>query len=131
LAAPQPPAVVDTGRGEQRLPVDRLDAWRRLDYGMFVHFGMSTYDGVEFSLGNKPSSTYAPGRLDVDQWSVEWFHVDNYRPRSDAELLGIRLLSRERGANLLLDVPPDRDGLISETHIGALQRLAGSIRSCP
>ena len=35
---------------------------------MFIHFGMSTYDGDEYSRGDKPSSTYAPDKLSVDQW---------------------------------------------------------------
>lgn len=55
-------------RGCQRLDRAQLDAWRALDYGMFIHFGMATFDGDEFSRGERPSTTYAPDRLDVDQW---------------------------------------------------------------
>ncbi len=54
--------------GVQRLPLDALRAWESLRYGMFIHFGMSTYDGDELSKGNKPSTHYAPDKLDVDQW---------------------------------------------------------------
>lgn len=54
--------------GAQRLPLDKLHAWESLGYGMFIHFGMSTYEGRELSLGGSPSSLYAPDRLDVDQW---------------------------------------------------------------
>jgi len=35
---------------------------------MFIHFGMSTYDGQELSLGDQPSTRYHPTNLDVDQW---------------------------------------------------------------
>ncbi len=42
--------------------------WGRLKYGMFIHFGMSTYTGSEFDLGDQPSTAYAPTKLDVDQW---------------------------------------------------------------
>ena len=35
---------------------------------MFIHFGMSTYDGDELSRGDKPASLYAPDKLDIDQW---------------------------------------------------------------
>jgi alpha-L-fucosidase len=35
---------------------------------MFIHFGMGTFTGQELDLGDKPSSTYAPTHLDVDQW---------------------------------------------------------------
>ncbi len=54
--------------GAQRLPLDRLQAWEALGYGMFIHFGMSTFDGQELSPGDKPSSFYNPTKLDVDQW---------------------------------------------------------------
>lgn len=55
-------------RGCQRHTIERLNAWERLGYGMFIHFGMSTFDGDEFSKGDKPSTHYAPDRLDVEQW---------------------------------------------------------------
>ncbi len=54
--------------GAQRLGLDRLHAWEALGYGMFIHFGMSTFDGDELSQGDKPSTLYAPDGLDVDQW---------------------------------------------------------------
>ncbi len=54
--------------GHQRHSIERLQAWGHLGYGMFIHFGMSTFDGDEFSKGDRPSTTYAPDRLDVDQW---------------------------------------------------------------
>ena len=55
-------------RGEQRLRLEQLRAWEALGFGMFIHFGMSTFDGDELSRGNKPSSYYSPDRLDVGQW---------------------------------------------------------------
>jgi alpha-L-fucosidase len=55
-------------RGSQRLSMEKLTAWELLGYGMFIHFGMSTFDGEELSLGDKPSTYYNPTQLDVDQW---------------------------------------------------------------
>src|SRR5208282_4941032 len=55
-------------RGQQRLPLEKLKQWEDLGYGMFMHFGMSTFSGVELSDGNSPASLYAPDHLDVDQW---------------------------------------------------------------
>lgn len=55
-------------RGAQRLNREQLAAWESLGYGMFVHFGMSTFDGDELSKGDKPSTFYNPDKLDVDQW---------------------------------------------------------------
>src|SRR4051794_27434984 len=54
--------------GAQRLSLDALHRWESLGFGMFIHFGMSTFDGDEFSRGDKPSRAYAPDRLDVEQW---------------------------------------------------------------
>ncbi|MEP6952232.1 MAG: hypothetical protein ABI863_23275 [Ginsengibacter sp.] len=44
--------------GSQRLSVEKLQQWESLCYGMFIHFGMSTYDDDEFSRGDKPASLY-------------------------------------------------------------------------
>jgi alpha-L-fucosidase len=54
--------------GDQRLKLEQLQAWEALAFGMFIHFGMSTFDGAELSRGDKPSSHYSPDRLDVGQW---------------------------------------------------------------
>jgi len=54
--------------GDQRLPIAVLQSWQEQAFGMFIHFGMSTFDQDEFSAGDKPGSFYAPKALDVDQW---------------------------------------------------------------
>ena len=54
--------------GNQRLSIQKLQQWEKLGYGMFIHFSMNTYDGDEFSKGDKPASYYNPTKLDVDQW---------------------------------------------------------------
>lgn len=54
--------------GSQRLTLEQLQRWESLEYGMFIHFGMSTFDGDELSKGNSPASLYAPDQLNVDQW---------------------------------------------------------------
>ena len=55
-------------RGYQRLSLKQLRAWESLQYGMFIHYGMSTFDGNELSDGKSLMSLYAPDRLDVNQW---------------------------------------------------------------
>jgi alpha-L-fucosidase len=62
-AAPHDPPA-----GAQRLSLDALRRWESLGYGMFIHFGMSTFVGNELPGGNDPSRLYAPDKLDVDQW---------------------------------------------------------------
>src|SRR5258708_8175638 len=54
--------------GSQRLRIEKLNQWEALGYGMFIHFGMNTYDGEELSRGDKPASFYKPDKLDVNQW---------------------------------------------------------------
>ncbi len=54
--------------GSQRLSLPALRRWEQLGYGMFIHFSMNTYDGDEYSKGDKPATLYNPARLDVDQW---------------------------------------------------------------
>ena len=77
-AAPKPPDV--TASGESAAPsaaalllpdtaeTPRMKAWRELKYGMFLHFGMSTFTGNEFDPGNQPSTIYAPETIDAGQW---------------------------------------------------------------
>jgi alpha-L-fucosidase len=69
---------------------------------------------------------YMPGEV-CDPIGKEWFFTEEDQPRSDGELLGMYLLSVNRGANLLLDVGPDRHGLIPEKFTGALRRLRKNI----
>lgn len=37
-------------------------------YTMFVHFGINTFAGSEWTYGDVPVSTYAPSAIDADQW---------------------------------------------------------------
>ena len=60
--------VAKDGKGAQRLAIDELRTWQNLKYGMFIHFGMSTFTGDEFDKGNSPAQLYNPARLDVAQW---------------------------------------------------------------
>jgi len=68
VASAREPAPEGTKRGAQRLSLEQLRRWESLAYGMFIHFGMSTFDGNELSDGRAPATLYAPDDLDVDQW---------------------------------------------------------------
>ncbi len=54
--------------GSQRLSLSALKKWEATHYGMFIHFGMSTFVGEELPSGKHDPSVYAPTDLDVDQW---------------------------------------------------------------
>ena len=57
-----------TAAGSQRLSLAQLHKWESLQYGMFIHFGMSTFVQQELPDGKTPAAIYAPDALDVDQW---------------------------------------------------------------
>ncbi len=61
--------------------------------------------------GERDGKYYIPAEVDV---SIRpgWFHHSNEHPKSVQELLGIYYTSVGRNALLLLNVPPDRRGLI-------------------
>ncbi len=65
-----PAAAAEAGAkpGAQRLSVPQLQQWESMQYGLFIHFGMSTYLGQELPDGKAPAGTYHPDKLDVDQW---------------------------------------------------------------
>ena len=65
--APQGDDPKMTGQGCQRMPLAQLRKWESLGYGMFIHFGMSTFVQNELPDGKAPAAAYAPDRLDVDQ----------------------------------------------------------------
>jgi alpha-L-fucosidase len=69
---------------------------------------------------------YIPGEV-CDPIGKDWFYVDRDQPRSDAELLGMYLVSRSRGCNFLLNVPPDRTGRIPTRFADSLLRLRKNI----
>lgn len=65
---------------------------------------------------------YIPAEV-CDQIGRAWFYTDDDQPRSIPELTAMRVICRERRANFLLNVPPDRHGLIQDKYIKGLNRL--------
>jgi alpha-L-fucosidase len=65
---------------------------------------------------------YLAGEV-CDTVTQNWFWVEGDRPRPDEELASLLLESRRRGANLLLDVGPDKHGLVPVEQCDALIRL--------
>lgn len=61
-------AAVSKSKGAQRLSLKRLKEWEAMRYGMFIHFGMSTFVGKELPGGMDAAAVYSPDKLDVDQW---------------------------------------------------------------
>ena len=56
-------------QGSQRLTVQRLKIWEALKYGMFIHYGMSTFPKKgQYPRGQAPLNAYFPQNIDIDQW---------------------------------------------------------------
>ena len=47
-----------------------IEEWESLRYGMYIHFGISTFTGYRGfkDLGKAPATRYEPAALDVGQW---------------------------------------------------------------
>ena len=65
---------------------------------------------------------YMPGEV-CDPIGKDWFWVAGDRPRPDEALLKQFEACRQGGVNFLLDVPPDKHGLIPDETVAALMRL--------
>lgn len=44
-------------------------AWQELGVGVFIHFGVNTFAGKEWSDGTLPASSFNPTELDAEQWA--------------------------------------------------------------
>jgi len=130
VAGLQPDAVIMMNAGfthgekldtDYAWPTDILAIERGLPCAPTKKYGYSPW----FRIGDSDSDQkdyYIPGEV-CDTIGWRWFHTDNDPPRSEQELLGMYLVTINRGANFLLDVPPDRHGQIQPMYVEALMRL--------
>lgn len=49
-------------------PSERQMAWQELEYYGFIHFGINTFTGQEWSDGTNPPHLFDPSELDARQW---------------------------------------------------------------
>ena len=62
------PAGPDKPESDHLPPTPAQRAWMDLKFGMFIHFGINTYYGLEWSDGTLDPSAFNPAGLDTDKW---------------------------------------------------------------
>ena len=50
------------------LPRSNQTAWMRMERTFFLHFGVNTFNGVEWGSGHEDPSIFNPTELDANQW---------------------------------------------------------------
>ncbi len=80
--------------------------------------------------GGPPTGIYQPAEMDTTINGAGWFwHPDSVgRIRSLTELVGVYYRSVGHGGNLLLNLAPNRDGLLDAAEVDRLGELAAEIR---
>ena len=79
-------------------------------------------DGGTLVQGQRNGADWLPGEVDVSIRPGWFYHArEDQRVRSPANLLKIYYESVGRGANLILNIPPDRRGRIHENDVKSLR----------
>jgi len=84
----------------------------------------------EGETGHRHGSHWMPAECDVSIRPGWFWHApENARVKMPSDLIDLYYKSTGRGASLLLNVPPDRRGLLSESDVASLQRFSARLQS--
>lgn len=84
----------------------------------------------EYTSGHEDGEKWVPGEADVSIRPGWFYHeVENDKVRSLDEMVDIYYKSIGRNATLLLNLPPDKRGLINENDIIRLKELTATIKA--
>jgi alpha-L-fucosidase len=67
IAVGDTPAIV-AEKAAKVLPRPNQSAWMRLERTFFLHFGVNTFNGVEWGNGKEDPAIFNPTQLDASQW---------------------------------------------------------------
>jgi alpha-L-fucosidase len=84
----------------------------------------------ESTSGQRHASKWLPAECDVSirpGWF--WHEAENARVKKTAQLINLYYQSVGRGAQFLLNVPPNRDGLLSAEDIASLQGFGAYLKA--
>lgn len=114
--------------------------WAGNEAGTVGETNWNTIDNSKHSPGNADTALLQGGQPDGQDWipaecdvSIRpgwfWRAGENGKVKTADELLSIYLASVGRGANLILNVPPDTRGLIHENDVRALRAFGQRLRA--
>ena len=84
----------------------------------------------EGETGTRHGSHWMPAECDVSIRPGWFWHAEeNAKAKTPAQLVDLYYKSTGRGASLLLNVPPDRRGLLYENDVASLRRFGGFVRA--
>lgn len=61
-------AKVEPPKAIAPVPTEQQVAWHKMENYAFVHFGLNTFNDLEWGFGDTPASTFNPTNLDPSQW---------------------------------------------------------------
>jgi alpha-L-fucosidase len=124
----QPQAVMfsDAGPDVRWVGNEKGIAFETTWYGLdrtFTYPGDARY-AKELAMGRIDASDWVPPEVDVSIRPGWFYHpAEDDKVKSVEQLLEIYYASVGRGANLLLNIPPDRRGLIPDVDVQRLQEF--------
>ena len=68
MLSPDDSAAVIAEKAAKVLPRPNQTAWMRLERTFFLHFGVNTFNAVEWGTGREEPSIFNPSALDANQW---------------------------------------------------------------